>query len=75
MCNLIYIKLCVIYVNWFQLRGVRNQVVGSNTWLNVTYIPTDGSQYEWYRFAWTLAFYQKRHEVIFIQLNLWNDFS
>ena len=51
LCNLIYIKLCVIYVNWFQLRGVRNQVVGSQTWSNVKYIPTDGSQYEWYWFA------------------------
>ena len=40
----------------FRLREVRNQVVESQTWLNAKYIPTDGSQYEWYRFAsWALA--------------------
>ena len=59
LCNLIYIKLCVIYMNWFQLRGVRNEVVGSHTWLNVKYIPADGSQEQWYRFAWALAFFIK----------------
>ena len=43
-------------VYWFRLREVRNQVVESQTWLNAKYIPTDGSQYEWYRFAsWALA--------------------
>ena len=58
-CNSIHVERCVVYVNWFQLRGVRNQVVWSHIWLNVTYIPTDGSQYKWYRFAWALAFYQQ----------------
>ena len=58
-CNSIHVEQCVVYVNWFQLRGVINQVVWSHIWLNVKYIPTDGSQYKWYRFAWALAFYQQ----------------
>ena len=52
----IYVILFTLSYVWFRLREVRNQVVESQTWLNAKYIPTDGSQYEWYRFAsWALA--------------------
>ena len=39
---------------------------------NAEHIHTDGTQYE---YVWALAFYEKRHEVIFIQLSLWNNIS
>ena len=60
-------KLFVIYVNWFQLSGVRNQVAGSHTWLNVKYIPTDGSQYEWYRFALSKTTWGHLYSVKFVE--------
>ena len=39
---------------------------------NAEHIHTDGTQYE---YLWELAFYEKPHEVIFIQLSLWNEIS
>ena len=34
---------------------------------NAEHIHTDWTQYE---YVWALVFYEKRHEVIFIQINL-----
>ena len=32
------------------------------------HIHTDGNQYELYEYVWASAFYEKRHEAIFIQI-------
>ena len=39
---------------------------------SVEHIHTDGIHYEWHEHVWPLAFDEKRYEVIFIQLTLWD---